>query len=65
MSRPEHIGSILRRYFALPPSQAERDRRVCPDCKGACVSGYSDGATGTAIACKRCRGRGFVIVRPK
>lgn len=60
MKPRDQVGDVLREVLALPPSKVELARRRCADCKGTCVTGYSDGKTGSAIMCKRCRGRGFV-----
>lgn len=64
MKPREQIGAELRRVMALRPSgKLAGRRRTCPDCKGTCVTGYSDGLNGTAIDCTRCNGRGFVLVK--
>jgi Holliday junction resolvase RusA-like endonuclease len=59
----EPLHFQIARWSMLPKSARELARLTCQGCNGTAVTGYSDGKSGSAIMCERCRGRGYVFAR--
>jgi Holliday junction resolvase RusA-like endonuclease len=65
VKRTEPLHYQITRWSMLPKSARELARRPCPGCAATGVTGYSDGKSGSAIMCERCRGRGHVFQRQR
>lgn len=63
VKRTEPMHFQIARWRLLPRSAKELAQRPCPACSSTGVTGYSDGKSGSAIMCERCRGRGHIFQR--